>query len=106
MLELHETYDFLVLPTAQIFPFDAKIHWPKEINGTEMDTYHRWMEVVIPGSMAGTPVLAVPAGFGPSGLPIGLQIMAPPRADLAALQMGRAYEKVQSYTQRQSPLLG
>lgn len=106
VLELHETYDFLVLPTAQIFPFDAKIHWPKEINGSEMDTYHRWMEVVIPGSMAGTPVLAVPAGFGPSGLPIGLQIMAPPRADLAALQMGRAYEKVQSYTQRQSPLLG
>jgi len=106
VLQLHETYDFLVLPTAQIFPFDARQPWPKTVAGREMDTYHRWMEVVIPGSLAGTPVLAVPAGFSPAGLPIGLQIMAPPRADLAALQIGHAYEQVQPYTARLSPLAG
>lgn len=94
-----------MLPTAQIFPFDAKEPWPKVVGGREMDTYHRWMEVVIPGSMAGVPVLAVPAGFGPGGLPMGLQIMAPPRADLAALQLGHAYEQVQPYTARRSPLV-
>lgn len=105
LLKLHETYDFLVLPTAQIFPFDAKEPWPRVVGGREMDTYHRWMEVVIPGSMAGVPVLAVPAGFGPGGLPMGLQIMAPPRADLAALQIGHAYEQVQPYTARRSPLI-
>lgn len=105
VLGLHETYDFLVLPTAQIFPFDAAQHWPKIVAGREMDTYHRWMEVVIPGSMAGVPVLAVPAGFGPAGLPIGLQVMAPPRADLAALQLGHAYEQAQDYTARLSPLI-
>ena len=106
LLKLHESYDFLVLPSAQIFPFDAREHWPKTVGGREMDTYHRWMEVVIPGSLAGVPVLAVPAGFGPSGLPIGLQVMAPPRADLAALQIGHAYEAVQPYTARLSPLAG
>lgn len=106
LLRMHETYDFLLLPTAQVFPFDVGEDWPKEVGGRRMETYHRWMEVVVPGSMAGTPVLAVPAGFGPTGLPIGLQIMAPPRADLAALQLGHVYEAVQPYTRRMSPLVG
>lgn len=106
VLRLHETYDFLVLPTAQIFPFDAEKHWPKEIAGTTMDTYHRWMEVVIPGTLSGAPVIAVPAGFGPGDLPMGLQIMAPPRADLAALQIGHAWQQATDYLSRKSPLLG
>src|SRR6185312_15320260 len=40
-----EKYEFFVLPSAQVFPFDAKTYWPKEIAGRAMDSYHRWMEV-------------------------------------------------------------
>ncbi len=39
-----------------------------------MDTYHRWLEIVIGGSLSGGPVVNVPAGFGPGGLPMGLQL--------------------------------
>lgn len=49
LVELFGTYDVLALPVAQVFPFDADVHWPKSVNGREMDTYHRWMEVVIGG---------------------------------------------------------
>jgi amidase len=45
---LFEKYDFLIAPAGQVFPFDATIHWPKEVGGRTMDTYHRWMEVMIP----------------------------------------------------------
>ncbi|MGH8408724.1 MAG: amidase, partial [Pseudomonas sp.] len=45
--KLFERYDFLLLPTAQVFPFDAQQAWPRLVAGREMDTYHRWMEVVI-----------------------------------------------------------
>ena len=92
MLSLFERYDFLVLPSAQVFPFDATLDWPKAIDGRAMDTYHRWMEVVIGPTMAGLPVAAMPAGFGPGGLPAGIQIVGPPRADRAVLQMAAAYE--------------
>ncbi|HWL55814.1 MAG TPA: amidase [Paracoccus sp. (in: a-proteobacteria)] len=102
---LYRTHDFLVLPTAQLFPFDAREPWPREVGGRVMDTYHRWMEVVIPGSLAGIPVLAVPAGFGPSGAAMGLQIMAPHLADRAVLELGHAYDRVQPYTARRNPLL-
>ena len=106
VLGMFGTYDYLVLPTAQIFPFDAREHWPKEIAGHKMDTYHRWMEVVIPASLAGVPTLAVPAGFNAAGLPMGLQILGRPRGDRALLELGHAYDMAQGFTARKSPLAG
>ena len=58
-----------------------------------MDTYHRWMEVVIGPTLAGLPVAAVPAGFGAGGLPAGVQIIGPPRADRQTLEFALAYEE-------------
>lgn len=57
LLGLFEDYGYLALPTAQVFPFDVDTPWPRAINGRRMDTYHRWMEVVIPGSLSGCPVI-------------------------------------------------
>jgi amidase len=89
-----ESFDFLALPTAQVFPFDVEQHWPSEIAGVKMDSYHRWMEVTLPATMAGLPALAIPAGFGgPDRLPIGIQLIGPRNADLAVLQLGHAYEQ-------------
>jgi amidase len=93
VLTLFERYDFLILPSAQVFPFPVEQHWPAEIAGRSMDTYHRWMEVVIGPSMAGLPVAAMPAGFSEKGLPTGIQIIGPPRADRRVLEMAMAYEQ-------------
>ena len=30
---MFEKYDYFIVPTAQLFPFDAEIHWPQEIAG-------------------------------------------------------------------------
>ncbi len=90
---LFETFDYLVLPTAQVFPFDAELSWPTEIAGQPMDTYHHWMEIVVAGSMSGCPVINVPAGFSAEGLPMGLQIMAPRYAELDLLRVAHAYEQ-------------
>ncbi|MCV3736855.1 amidase [Rhizobium sp. TRM96647] len=100
VLALFERYDFLALPSAQVFPFDVETHWPRSIAGRAMDTYHRWMEVVIGPTMAGLPVAAMPAGFGPEGLPAGIQIIGPPRADRAVLQIAAAYEALADWTGR------
>jgi amidase len=96
-------YDLLVLPSEQVFPFPAEQHWPSEIAGRRMDTYHRWMEVVIGGTLSGCPVANVPAGFGPQGLPLGLQLIGPLHADLRVLQIAAAYEQACGYTRRAPP---
>ena len=92
LLRLFDRHDFLVLPTAQVWPFDAGWDWPKSIGGRVMDTYHRWMEVVIYATLGGLPAISVPAGFNPAGLPMGMQLMGPPQADLSVLQLAHAYE--------------
>jgi amidase len=103
---LFEHYEFLLLPSAQLFPFDAGTQWPRTVNGARMDTYHRWMEVVVPGSLLGGPVLNVPVGFGAQGLPMGLQIIGRRHADLAVLQLGHAYDlKTRWVSGRLPPLL-
>ncbi len=85
-------YDYLVVPTAQLFPFDANLDWPKEIAGRKMETYHEWMKGVLPITMAGCPALAVPAGFNAEGLPIGIQLVARNHAERPCLELAHAYE--------------
>jgi amidase len=96
-------YDFWVLPAGQVFPFDAATHWPREIAGRTMDTYHRWMEVMIPVTMSGCPSLAVPAGFGRNGLPMGIQIVGPNHAEFACLQLADAYDQATGWTRSNPP---
>ncbi len=102
---LFNKYDFLILPTAQVFPFSSNIHWPKEINGRLMDTYHRWMEVVIMASIGGIPAINLPTGFDATGRPMGLQVMGKFGHDSRVLQFGLAYEQITNYLDRKPELV-
>ena len=101
-----ERYDYFIVPTAQLFPFDINLHWPPEIAGKKMETYHEWMKGVLPITMSGCPALAVPAGFGKEGLPIGIQIVAPIHAELACLELAYGYDCATSWSKRLPGLLG
>jgi amidase len=100
-----ERYDFLVLPTAQVFPFDIDQHWPQEIGGQRMHTYHEWMKGTLLVSMSGCPALAAPAGFNDAGLPIGIQFIAPNRREFSCMQLAYAYESTLSPANRRLPPL-
>ena len=97
--------DMLALPSAQMFPFDAKLHWPKQVAGRTMDTYHRWMEVVVPASLIGLPALCVPVGFGGGGLPMGLQLIGKRGRDAQVLRVGHVYHEATQYPQKHPPVL-
>jgi amidase len=100
-----ERYDFWVLPTAQVFPFDINRHWPREIAGRTMQTYHEWMKGTLLVSMSGCPALAAPAGFSDAGLPMGIQMLAPNRHEFSCLQLAYAYESMLSAADRRLPPL-
>jgi amidase len=101
--KLFGDYDALVMPTAQVWPFPVEWRWPERIGERVMDTYHRWMEVVIPVSLAGLPSLNVPVGFGAQGLPMGMQLFGPFGADAKVLAMGQQYHLATDWPGRRMP---
>ncbi|OAN68194.1 amidase [Rhodobacteraceae bacterium EhC02] len=108
--ELFDTYDALVLPSAQLWPFPVEWDWPKDIAGQPMDTYHRWMEVVIPVSLIGLPAVCVPAGFGAAGgpgagLPMGMQIFGRHGDDAGLLQLAQAWHRATDWPNQRPPAL-
>jgi len=95
MLALLQRFDALALPVAQVWPFDLKALWPREISGRAMDTYHRWMEVTLYATFAGLPAISVPAGFDAmQRLPTGLQLIGQPHGDAALLRLAAGYESL------------
>lgn len=103
--KLFRQYDALVMPSAQVWPFPVDWRWPQAIGGRAMDTYHRWMEIVVPVSLIGLPSLAVPCGFGAQGLPMGMQIFGPSGADARVLAIGQQYHRATGWPQARPPVL-
>ncbi|MFN0103029.1 MAG: amidase [Bryobacteraceae bacterium] len=89
-----ENYEFFVLPTVQVPPFDIERPYVTEINGRPMATYIDWMRSCYYISILGVPALSVPAGLTPDGLPVGLQIVGRAGADWSVLALGHAFEQV------------
>ncbi|WP_428925856.1 amidase [Marinibacterium sp. SX1] len=102
---LFDSYDAVILPSAQVWPFPVDEPFKARINDREMDTYHRWMEVVVPASLLGLPALSVPVGFGAEGLPMGMQIIGRRGADADILALGAAWHEMTDWPGRR-PALG
>ena len=95
--------DVMALPSAQVFPFNADLDWPKSIAGKQMDSYHRWMEVVIPASLIGLPAVSIPAGFGAKNLPMGLQLIGKNTQDAQILGLADLYHQATQLPQNHPP---
>src|SRR5262249_37153460 len=92
MRRFMELYDFFVLPTVQVAPFDVADPYPRQIAGVVMETYIDWMKSCYFISIVGNPAISVPCGFTADGLPVGLQIVARHQDDWGLLQIAHAYE--------------
>jgi Asp-tRNA(Asn)/Glu-tRNA(Gln) amidotransferase A subunit family amidase len=101
-----EPYEYFVLPVTQVSPFDVNTPYPTQIGGTPMTTYIDWMRSCWYITMMANPAISVPAGFTPSGLPVGLQIVGRHRDEWSVLQLAHAFETATRHGQRRPPLLG
>jgi amidase len=102
MRRFTDTYEFFVLPAAQVPPFDVNQPYVTEIDGVAMETYIDWMKSCYYISVVGNPAISVPAGFTPEGLPVGLQIVARHRDDWGLLQIAYAFEGARGELRRVS----
>ena len=80
-------YDVLLTPTMAVPPFPVEENYPRTVGGREMETYVDWIAPTFVLSLTGLPVASVPAGLDSAGMPVGLQIVAPPRGEERALAL-------------------
>ena len=95
---IFRNFDFLALPSAQVYPFDKNLQFPKNINGIELDTYHRWLEVFILSSLLDLPTVTIPVGFNKNGMPMGMQIIGRNKDDLNVFSFASKYEDIFNYS--------
>ena len=98
-----DRYEFFVLPTVQVPPFDVNQPYVTEIDGTPMETYIDWMKSCYYVSVTGHPAISVPAGFTDAGLPVGIQIVGRHQDDWGVLQFGHAFEQTRGPLSRPDP---
>ena len=93
MRNFMDRYEFFVLPTTQVPPFDVTMPYVSTIDGVKMATYIDWMKSCYFISITGHPAISVPAGFTGDRLPVGIQIVGRHRDDWGVLQIAHAFEQ-------------
>ena len=74
-------------------PFDVDIRYLTEIDGRTFPTYVSWLILTFALTLTGCPVISVPCGFTESGLPVGIQIMAPWKEEGYLLGVAALFEQ-------------
>ena len=83
----YENHDVLLSPTAPTtaFPLGDRTADPMTMYVNDVCT--------IPSNLAGHPAISVPYGVGASGLPIGVQVLAPTKGEAVMFQVAAALER-------------
>ena len=94
MIDFLDKFDFLITPTAPVTPPPYKERYVKSIEGIQTQSYIDWLALGYAISITGCPSLSIPCGFTSDGLPVGIQIVAPPHREVALLSFAAWIEKV------------
>lgn len=90
-------FDVLAIPVVGLEPGPVEQEWPPVVDGFEMPDYVDWLRFSFLATTAALPALAMPAGFTKSGMPIGIQLIGPPKGDALVLQVGLALERALAF---------
>jgi amidase len=98
MRRFYEKYDLLITPCTAVPPFPVERNYPEAINGKPMGSYIDWVAPTFLLTLAGIPVIGVPAGLSADRLPVGLQIAGRRGDEEAVLTAAAAVERTKALT--------
>jgi amidase len=94
VLQFFETYDLLLCPATIVAPFPIEQRYVTECAGTKFETYIDWLALAYAITLVACPAISIPAGFTREKLPVGIQLVGPPRAEAALLAGARLLESL------------
>jgi amidase len=104
MREFLQTYDALLLPVAPVPAFDAELAYPDVVAGVRQPDYLGWLRTASHVTVTGHPAISMPAGFTPSGSPLGVQIVGRHRGERELLGIAKGFQTATGHGARR-PLL-
>ncbi len=93
MRKFLQNYDVLAIPVVGIAAQPVELEYPPEVDGEPMSDYIDWLRFSFLATTTTLPALSMPAGFTAAGLPVGLQLVGPPRGEARLLQVALAVEE-------------
>ena len=94
---LFEKYDVLIGPTMPVLPFDCDDIIPKNYESKDLFS---WTPFTYPFNLTKHPSSTINCGFSSSGLPVGIQVVAPHYEDKRCFLISAYLEKVFSLTNK------
>lgn len=100
-----ENLDAMISPTIPVpAPLREDVWQPREDMDNGETPTDGFVRHVYPANLSGQPALSAPAGFTPSGLPIGYQLTGKPFDEATLYRIAYAYERATNWQERQPPL--
>ncbi|HEY9861067.1 MAG TPA: amidase [Candidatus Obscuribacterales bacterium] len=93
------TYDALVLPVF-LHPTIRVGEWTDLDPAETLQKITDWVAPCPPFNASGQPAIAIPGGFDPRGLPVGIQIVGRPAAESTLIALAAQIEALQSWSDR------
>jgi amidase len=92
--EIFTRFDHVLTPCMAVPPFPVEQNYPDSIAGQPMQTYIDWIAPTFVLSLTGLPVASVPCGLDEGGMPVGLQIVGPPRGEEKVLALAAEVQRL------------
>jgi aspartyl-tRNA(Asn)/glutamyl-tRNA(Gln) amidotransferase subunit A len=98
-----DQYDLLLTPTMAVpaFPIGQR---PSVIGGKTVEPFWGYLPFTFPINMTGQTASSIPCGFSGDGMPIGLHIVGPRRAEARVLQASAAFEEAHPWNGKRPPV--
>ena len=87
-------YDLLICPANVVPPFPVDWTTVKEHEGHRFERYIDWIAITFVITLTACPSLSVPCGFLRSGMPLGVQLVGPPRGEYKLFEYGAMFENI------------
>ncbi|WP_259776854.1 amidase [Aliiroseovarius crassostreae] len=88
-----DRYDVLACPVVGNMPHAQSEEWVRSVSGQELTGYMNWLRFAFLATTAGLPAMSIPVGFSNDGLPVGLQLIGPPRGEAKLLSIAKWIEE-------------
>lgn len=99
-LRFFATYDLLLCPATIVAPYPVEQRYVSECAGHSFSNYVEWLAIAYAITNVMCPAISIPAGFTREELPVGIQIVASPRAEGRLLAGAQLLESILGLVER------